>query len=491
MNQTPSSRREFLIQSTLLAAGAAMSPALRGATPAPAPAPEAGADAQAGLEFPRDFLFGVASAAYQIEGAWNEDGKGESIWDRWSHDGRGQVTGDVAADHFHRYREDIELLRALGVGVYRFSIAWTRIFPRGKGPLNPAGLAFYQDLVARLKAAGIRPAVTLYHWDLPQALEDEGGWANPETAAHFETYARTLFEHLGADVAYWITFNEPWVTTLAGYWLGSMAPGKKDLNTALAAAHNILRAHGRAVGAFREMKCPGRIGITLDLFLGRPATPDPGDQRAAEMINQSHLNWFADPIFKGTYPDMVVEQYRRHGYAVPAMTDGDRRLIRQPVDFVGVNYYNSDTWRHDPKGGWAPYEATRVEPAETRALNPDWHPEGLTLLLQRLHRDYAGIDLLVTENGLVWSDFVNNRGVVQDDARIEFLYRHLAACRRALELGVNLRGYIVWSFLDDYEWGSFGRLGLVHVDFQTLKRTIKQSGYWYRDSIARNRFALP
>jgi len=488
MNPPASSRREFLIKSALLASGTAFAPQLVAAESAAARSASPSADA--GLAFPDDFLFGVASAAYQIEGAWNADGKGESIWDRWSHEGKGKVTGDVVTDHYHRYPDDIGLLKALGVTVYRFSIAWTRIFPTGKGPVNPAGLAFYKDLVRRLKAAGIQSAVTLYHWDLPQALEDEGGWANPTTAGHFAAFARLLFQELGGEVSHWITFNEPWVTAFCGYWLGSMAPGKKDLNTALAAIHTILLAHGCAVKAFREMRCPGRIGITLDLFPGVPATPGPDDERAAEMINQSHHGWFADPIFKGAYPELVAAQYRRHGFVVPVMTETDRATIQQPVDFLGLNYYNTDTWRYDPQG-WAPYEATKVEPEATRLLNPDWRPDGLARLLKRLHRAYSGIDILITENGLESPDFVNHRGEVNDEARIEYLYRHLAACREAMDAGVNLKGYIVWSFLDDYEWGEFGRMGLVHVNFKTLDRTIKQSGHWYRDSIARRRFALP
>ena len=485
---SPNSRREFLIKSALLASGAALPAFVRAAEPKPGKSPSAQPAGE--LVFPDDFLFGVASAAYQIEGAWNADGKGESIWDRWSHEGKGEVTGDVVTDHYHRYRDDIGLLQNLGVKVYRFSIAWTRIFPSGKGPVNPAGVAFYQDLVRRLKTAGIRPAVTIYHWDLPQALEDEGGWANPAMADHFEAYARLLFRELGGEVSHWITFNEPWVTAFCGYWLGSMAPGKKDFNTALAAIHTILRSHGRAVQAFREMKCPGKIGITLDLFLGLPASQSPDDQRAAEMINQSHHGWFADPIFKGAYPEMVVAQYRKNGYAVPEMTAADRALIQQRIDFLGLNYYNTDTWRYDPKG-WAPYDATKVEPEETLLLNPDWRPDGLLLLLKRLHRDYAGIDIIITENGLESEDFVNHRGKINDHARIEYIYQHLAACREAMNSGVNLRGYIVWSFLDDYEWGKFGRMGLVHVNFKTLRRTIKKSGYWFRDSIARHRFTLP
>lgn len=487
MNQSPDSRREFLVKSALLASGAALSPALLAAQDLPSKQVPARAEGE--LVFPGDFLFGVASAAYQIEGAWNADGNGESIWDRWGHEGRGQVTGDVVTDHYHRFREDIGLLKELGVKTYRFSIAWTRIFPNGKGPVNSAGLAFYKNLVRRLREAGIQPAVTIYHWDLPQALEDAGGWTNPDTAVHFEAYARLLFHELGGEVSHWITFNEPWVTAFCGYWLGSMAPGKKDFNSALAAIHTILLGHGRAVQAFREMQCPGKIGLTLDLFLGLPASPSPDDQRAAEMINQSHHGWFADPIFKGAYPALVADQYRKHGYVVPELTAADRTLIRQPIDFLGLNYYNSDTWRYDPKG-WAPYEAAKVEPAERLLLNPAWRPDGLLLLLKRLHRDYAGIEILITENGLESENFVNHRGEISDDARIEYIYQHLAACREAVDSGVNLKGYIVWSFLDDYEWGRFGRMGLVHVNFKTLARTIKKSGYWYRDCIAGRRFVL-
>jgi beta-glucosidase len=351
-------------------------------------------------------------------------------------------------------------------------------------------VAFYRELIDLLNAAGITLAITLFHWDLPQKLEDQGGWLNRATVDAFEAYARFVFKEFAAEVGYWITFNEPWVTTFAGYWLGSMAPGRTDMNEALEATHHILLAHGRAVGAFRDLQIPAKIGITLELFLALPATDSEADQRAAEMINLSHHGWFADPIYKGEYPKAVCDAYVKHGFRLPPVEAGDMEIIHQPLDFLGLNYYNSDVWKYDANG-WGPYEATKVPPEAEKFACHDWRPDGLYLLLCRLRDRYGCPTIIITENGHYADDFVNHRGEINDESRIEYIYQHLAACRRAINEGVKLAGYFVWSFLDDYEWGQFGRMGLVYVDFQTLERRVKRSGRWYSECISRRTFSLP
>jgi beta-glucosidase len=477
-------RRTFIKQSTMMAAAASLGPAVPTLSAADNPI------RTPPLQFPSGFLLGVASAAYQIEGGWEDDGKGESIWDRWSHvPDKVKVPGDVTADHYHHYREDIDLLKKLGINVYRFSIAWTRVFPEGRGRINPKGLDFYKELVRLLKENDIIPAITLFHWDLPQKLQEEGGWTNPQIAHNFEQFARLMFKELGNDVGYWITFNEPWVTCFMGYAIGGHPPGIKDFSQALLASHHILLAHSRAVKAFRELQLTGKIGITLDLFMGFAEKDHPEDMRAAEMINQSHHGWYADPILKGHYPEMVWEQYKKQKIQLPEIKSGDLETIRQPIDFLGLNYYNADTWVHDPKGWW-PYEATQIKPEDQKYKLPCWRPDGLLALLKRLHAAYDGIPILITENGYFGDDFVNHKKEVNDEARIEYIFRHLEACKQALDAGVNLKGYMVWSFLDDYEWGDYGRMGLVYVNYKTQERIIKKSGTWYAEGI-RHGFQLP
>lgn len=444
------------------------------------------------ISFPADFLIGVSSSAYQIEGAWNEDGKGESNWDRFSNTpGNVKINGNIAADHYHRYQEDAELLKKLGVKSYRFSIAWTRIYPDGTGQINQKGLDFYKNLVRLLKANGIVPIVTLFHWDLPQKLEDQGGWANRATVDAFENFAITMFRELGSDVTWWTTFNEPWVTCFMGYWLGKFAPGIKDLPTALQCTHNILLAHGKAVKAIRGINPAAKIGITLDLQMALPADPDnPDDVRVTQCLNDSHHAWFADPIFFGRYPADVVELYSREQIKLPEILPGDMEIINQPVDYLGLNFYHTETFKMVKNGGWWPYFVERIDNENDLILEKEVDATGLYTLLKYLDNRYNHTRILITENGTTTNDFINNRGEINDEYRIEYIFKHLQMCRKAMEEGVNLIGYSNWSFLDDYEWGEFGRMGMIYVDFKTQERILKKSGYWYARCIRENAFHL-
>lgn len=441
-------------------------------------------------KFPENFLFGTASAAYQIEGAWNADGKGESIWDRWTHiPGTCEATGDTACDHYHRYKEDIQLLKELGVDAYRFSIAWTRIFPDGYGSLNRKGLDFYKDLVQRLKQNGIKPVVTLYHWDLPQKLQDIGGWVNPKTAEYFDRYAECLFDELGDDVESWITFNEPYVVAFMGYHTGRFAPGIRDFSSALKVCHNMLLAHGMAVRTFRKKKRKGKIGITLDYFPALPASEREEDKEAAERDRDSHLRWFADPIFRGRYPQRLWKHYQERGVVMPETKEEDFVLISAPVDFLGINFYRGSVISDNKRKNW-PLE-TEYIPNDTEKDSAFYRlrPERLYEYLMELHEEYGGVDILISENGYSNHEFVNRYGQIMDYDRIDYISRHLEQCRRAIEDGVPLIGYFVWSFLDDLEWtgGYKSRMGLVYVDYRTQKRIVKESGKWYRQVIRERR----
>ncbi len=444
------------------------------------------------ISFPDDFLLGVSSSAYQIEGAYNEDGKGESNWDRFANTpGKVRMNGNVAVDHYHRYKEDMALLKKMGVKSYRFSIAWTRIYPDGTGKINQKGVDFYKDIVRLLKESGIEPIVTLFHWDLPQKLEDKGGWANRETADAFENYAATMYKELGSDVTYWTTFNEPWVTCFMGYWLGSYAPGITDLPTALRCTHNILLAHGKAVKALRGINPKAKIGITLDLQMAIPNDPSNSeDVKAAQVINDSHHAWFADPIFFGKYPQNIVDLYKNEKVEVPVILPGDMEIINQPIDYLGLNYYNSMKYKMAKDKGWWPYKADRVQGERRSNMERSIDASGLYTLLKYLDAKYNHTKILITENGTSDNVFINHKGQINDEYREEYIFKHLQVCRKAMDDGVNLIGYINWSFLDDYEWGGFGRMGMVYVNFQTQERIIKNSGYWFGKCIKEKSFYL-
>jgi beta-glucosidase len=433
------------------------------------------------------FVWGAATAAFQIEGATREDGRGESIWDRFaSIEGNvtGGDTGDPACDHYHRWPEDLDLMRELGLQGYRFSIAWPRIQPDGRGEPNQAGLDFYRRLVEGLLERGIAPLATLYHWDLPQALEDEGGWASRDTVGRFVEYARIVFDSLGDLVSDWITHNEPWVTSFLGYAYGSKAPGLRDWPAALRAAHHALLAHGQTVRAFRE-RGQGRIGITLDLTAVQPATSSDPDRAAAKRFDGFHNRWFLDAVFRGSYPADMVGWYEQRCGPLDAVHEGDLELIAQPIDFLGVNFYRPNVLAAVDDGSVLALRDVELDGEQT-AMGWPVVPAALTELLVRIRRDYGEIPLLITENGAAYDDVWDGDGHVDDERRVEYLRGHIEAVERARADGVDVRGYYVWSLLDNFEWehGYGKRFGIVFIDFPTQRRIPKRSALWYRDLIA-------
>jgi beta-glucosidase len=437
--------------------------------------------------FPPGFVWGAATASYQIEGAWQADGKGESIWDRFSHTpgkvGNGD-TGDTACDHYHRWREDIDLMRELGLGAYRFSISWPRVLPSGRGPANQAGLDFYDQLVDGLLAAGIQPFVTLYHWDLPQALQDLGGWGNRDVARWFSDYADLISRRLGDRVQHWITHNEPWVVAFLGEWFGVHAPGNQNLRRALAASHHLLLSHGLALEPLRLNAGAGaRLGITLNFEPAYPASDKAEDEAAARRHDGFINRWFIDPLYRGAYPEDMLEMFA--GQMIEPQA-GDMTIINRPGDFLGVNFYTRRVCR---AGNAAPLNVASVEqPGEHTAMGWEVYPPGLYDLLTRLHRDYAPPVIYITENGAAFEDKLDAQGQIQDARREAYLREHFIQVHRAIEAGVPLRGYFVWSLMDNFEWshGYGQRFGLIHVDYETMTRTIKRSGRWYRQVTRQN-----
>jgi len=432
--------------------------------------------------FPRGFVWGAATSSYQIEGAWNEDGKGESIWDRFSHT-PGKIangdTGDVACDHYHRWREDVALMRELGLRAYRFSISWPRLLPEGYGRVNAPGLDFYNRLVDALLDAGITPFVTLYHWDLPQALQDRGGWPARATAEAFVEYADLASRSLGDRVKHWMPLNEPYISAFVGYLEGRHAPGHADMDEALAAAHHLLLAHGWAVPVIRRNAPGAQIGIALNLTAVVPASPSPADAEAARLRDGIINRWFLDPLAGRGYPADVV---RHFGRSMSFVQGGDLKSIAAPLDFLGVNYYARTIVRSDAVPESQNEPPTVLPNAERTYMGWEVCPEGLYELLIRLRRDYTFSALYITENGAAYDDRVGPDGRVEDARRIAYLKRHLLAAGRALAEGVPLRGYFVWSLLDNFEWahGYSPRFGLVYVDYATQRRIPKSSAYWYR-----------
>jgi len=443
------------------------------------------------VTFPADFLWGAATASYQIEGAWDADGKGESIWDRFSHT-PGKVvnndTGDVACDHYHRWGEDVRLMQELGLRGYRFSVSWPRVLPSGRGRVAPAGLDFYDRLVDGLLAAGIRPFVTLYHWDLPQALQEIGGWANRDVALYFADYAAVIGRRLGDRVHDWITHNEPWVVAFLGNLMGIHAPGLRDPRLALQVSHNLLVSHGEAARALRDAgDASTRVGITLNLAPVHPATDREADIAAARRHDGYANRWFLDPLFCGAYPADMLELYAD---LAPQVAPGDMARIQAPIDFLGVNYYTRAVVADDPDTPILRAKGVRVEGPEYTAMDWEVYPVGLYELLTRLQRDYNPPAMYITENGCAFEDVVTPAGEVDDERREAYLREHFRQAHRALSDGVRLRGYFVWSLMDNFEWayGYTKRFGIVYVDYATQRRIIKRSGRWYRSVIAANGF---
>jgi beta-glucosidase len=433
------------------------------------------------VAFPREFVWGAAASAFQIEGATHADGRGESIWDRFCNT-PGKVangdTGDEACDHYHRWPEDLDLMTKLGLHAYRFSIAWPRVQPDGSGPANQAGIDFYRRLVEGLLERDITPLATLYHWDLPQPLQDRGGWASREVVDRFVEYAQLVFDGLGDLVDSWITHNEPWVTSFLGYGHGVKAPGVSDWHTAVAASHHVLLSHGRAARAFRESRSDGAIGITLDL------THVSGEPQAARRLDGHRNRWFLDAVLRGSYPVDMIELYEERVGPLDFVQDLDGHEIAAPIDFLGVNFYQPAVAL--PGDGPLAVEEVRADGPRT-AMGWTVEPTSLTTLLLRLRRDYGDVPLVITENGASFEDPpVDGQAVIEDPDRVAYLRDHIAAVELAVGQGVDVRGYYVWSLLDNFEWehGYDSRFGIVAVDFANQRRVPKRSALWYRDLIA-------
>ncbi|NLW58951.1 MAG: beta-glucosidase [Firmicutes bacterium] len=440
-----------------------------------------------------DFYLGVATSALQIEGSLAADGSGQSLWEVFAAQ-PGKVfnndTPALACDHYRRCEADLDLMAALGIEMYRFSTAWPRIFPAGAGALNQKGLDFYARLIDGLLERGIEPMLTLYHWELPQTMQERGGWANRDVAKYFADYAGTMLERFGDRVKYWITHNEPWVTTVLGYWEGVHPPGTKDFAVASQVAHHLLYSHQLVWRIFQELNLPqGQLGIALNLSPVHAASNQPADLAAADRYDAFLNRWFMDPVLKGTYPEALCTLWREQGVSYPLERMDE--LQAGTINFLGINYYTRN--RVQAGSGDALYALLRLEqlPPELPATEMGWeiYPDGLYELLTRISRENKELPLFITENGAAFPDQVDADGRVKDEQRIAYLEAHLAQVRRAKEEGVNVRGYLVWSFLDNFEWtyGYSKRFGLVYVDYATQKRIIKDSGYWYRDQINRKK----
>jgi beta-glucosidase len=436
------------------------------------------------FRFPENFLWGAATSAYQIEGSPLADGAGASIWHRFSHTPgltENGDTGDVACDHYRRYESDVALMAELGLNAYRFSISWGRVLPEGFGKVNSKGLDFYSRLVDALLERGISPNATLYHWDLPAVLDDRGGWLNRDIAAWFAEYAAVMFEALGDRVPMWATINEPWVVSDGGYLFGKLAPGHRNLFEAPIASHNLLRAHGMAVDAFRasQTTTDGRIGIVINLEPKYPASNSAEDEAATVRADAYMNRQYLDPVFFGRYPGEMSDVF---GEAWPEWTVEDMGQIARPIDFLGINYYTRGVVRHEAEH--LPFRVAGVRQLENVHTETGWEvfPDALRRTLVWVKERYGDIPLYITENGAAFYDPpVALREGVADRHRIEYLRTHLQAAREAMQSGVDLRGYFVWSLLDNFEWshGYSRRFGIVHVNYQTQERTIKASGHYY------------
>jgi len=462
--------------------------------------------------FPQEFLFGAATAAYQIEGAAFEDGRTASIWDAFARVPGAVINGDdgdVACDHYHRYPQDVALMKELGLQTYRFSTSWSRVRPDG-GAVNEKGVDFYQRLVDELLDADIIPWLTLYHWDMPQALEVQGGWTSRDTVDRFLEYAGTMHDALGDRVKYWTTLNEPWCSSFLSYTAGIHAPGRMDVGDGMLAAHHLLLAHGKTVQELRSRDSALALGVTLNLTVADPADPDaPADVDAARRVDGQFNRWFLDPVFRGSYPADVIRDFRAVDSSAvarweQAVQPGDMEAISSPLDAFGVNYYHGELLAgtapaEEPPAGDAPTERPVASPFPSHddihwverglprtGMGWEVQPEGLTRLLQRVGSEYApGIPLYVTENGAAYDD-VREGDTVPDADRTAFLVSHVSAVRDAIDAGVDVRGYFYWSLLDNYEWawGYEKRFGIVRVEYDTQERVVKDSGLQYARIIA-------
>lgn len=447
--------------------------------------------------FPAQFVWGSATAAYQIEGAWNEGGRGPSIWDTFVHTS-GKIerneNGDIACDHYHRWESDLDLMAGLGLKAYRFSISWPRVLPTGMGETNPAGLDFYDRLVDGLLARGIEPYITLYHWDLPQVLQELGGWSEEKTITAFGDFASQVAARLGDRVQNWITLNEPVVATLAGHFLGIHAPGVRNPHTAFKVGLNLLRAHGLSVQALRSvLGNKAKIGITLNLSPVHPASDQDEDHQAAQRFDLIINRVFLEPVLMGTFPE---ELGRLFGPLAPRIRQEHLREIAQPIDFLGVNYYSRSVVRYDPSIPMI--KLNEVLPAGNE-YSQMWevYPQGILEILDRVWKEYLlphhpGMEILITENGICVPDGIDYDGRVRDERRIRYLESHINQVWEGIEAGIPVRGYFCWSFMDNFEWayGYRMRFGLVYTDFEDQRRIVKDSGFWFRDVIQNNRLSM-
>lgn len=431
-------------------------------------------------QFPADFRWGVSTSALQIEGASDADGRRPSIWDTFAAEPgriRGGDTPAIACDHYHHLEDDLDLAKTLGVNAYRFSVAWPRVIPGGRGAVNAAGLDFYDRLVDGALARGLDPWLTLFHWDLPQTLEDAGGWPVRDTALAFVDYADVVSRRLGDRVKNWITHNEPWCSTIKGYFEGEFAPGRRDLGDALAAVHHVLLSHGLAVPVIRSNVADAKVGLALSLHPIHPASDSDADRLASGLHDGLRNRWFLDPLYGWGYP---VDVQQALGSIKLPVLDGDLAAIASPTDFLGINYYFREIITADPTV--PPLGARVVETQATDVTGFGWevYPHGLVELLTRVERDYHPGPIFITENGATYPDEIGPDGEIRDDKRALYIDRHIEALRTARAGGVDIRGYFVWSLLDNFEWaeGYSKRFGLVHVDFATQQRTMKQSGKW-------------
>ncbi len=446
------------------------------------------------LTFPEEFLWGAATSAYQIEGAWDVDGRTPSIWDTFAHTAGKTLngeTGDVACDHYVRWPQDVALMGDLGLGAYRFSISWPRILSGGGTAVNQNGLDHYSRLVDGLLARGITPFVTLYHWELPQELQDKGGWPQRETADYFAHLADVTSRHLGDRVSHWITQNEPWCTSMLSHQIGLHAPGWQDWTAALSAAHTVLLSHGMAVQAIRSNISVCEVGIAPNYEPAYPSSDREADQRAAQIWDGYYIRWFNDPLFGRGYPEDMVEYYGEKGVlprGLDFVQDGDMELIAMPLDFVGVNNYTRQVLHGEVDLDNFQTAVSANPQATYTDMGWEVYPDGLYDLLHRLHFEYGVQKIYVTENGCAYDDGPDENGRVADECRIAFLDGYLTAVYRAVQAGVPVAGYFVWSLLDNFEWaqGYSKRFGLIHVDYKTQERIPKESAFWYRDVIRRN-----
>jgi beta-glucosidase len=438
--------------------------------------------------FPKGFIWGAATASYQIEGAWQEDGKGENIWDRFSHT-PGKIetgeTGDIACDHYHRWRDDIDLMKEIGLHAYRFSLSWARLLPEGRGKINQAGIDFYDQFVDSLLENNIEPYITLYHWDLPQSLQDQGGWVVRSTTEAFSEFADLVTRQLGDRVKHWMTLNEPYVSAYIGYYEGRHAPGHTDIDEMLAASHHLLLGHGLALPIIRDNVPDAEVGIVLNLSGQTPASHSMADRAATYRADGIVNRWYLDPIAGRGYPKDIVEFFNR---PMDFIHDGDLQLIAQPIDFLGINNYFREVVRSSEIPDEENDEHT-VYPAKLKTeMGWEVYPPAIFDLLGRIHFDYQFPALYITENGAAFADVLEENGEIKDTTRIEYLAGYLSSIARAIDAGVPIKGYFVWSLMDNFEWahGFSKRFGLIYVDFETQKRILKESARWFQELIKNN-----